>query len=278
MIKNPVLGAICGDMIGVPYEWYCHGGLQIPKNFPLWSEKSIFSDDTVMTLAIAKWLLDRPLNSNNLVKIMLDLAKKYPDRGYGGMFRKWLREKHPQPYNSFGNGSAMRVAPVGCAFYTEEATILAAEMSASVSHNHPEGVKGAQAVAALINFYLKESNQKFKGVFWAEQLINEFAPDYNINRTPKEIITSGYEFDSTCQGSVPEAICCFLNSSSYEETIRNAVSLRGDADTQAAIAGSIAAAYWGIPKEIAEEGLDRLPSDLLHILEDFSEKYNLDLN
>ena len=127
LIKNPVLGAICGDMIGVPYEWYCRKGLTINKDFKLWTDDSRFSDDSVMTIAIAEWLLDRPLNSDNLVKIMQKWGKCYPNAGYGGMFRKWLKEKNPQPYNSYGNGSAMRVSPVGCAFNTEETTLIIAE-------------------------------------------------------------------------------------------------------------------------------------------------------
>lgn len=274
LIKNPVLGAICGDMIGFPYELYCKKGLNINKDFKLWTGDSKFSDDTVMTLAVAKWLLDRPLNTNNLIKIMQDLGKKYPNAGYGGMFGKWLKEENPQPYNSFGNGSAMRVSPVGCAFRTLETTLVIAEESASVSHNHPEGIKGSKTIAWLIHdirtrgpidqiFIKRDFKEKFLG--------------YNIDRTPEEIRKSGYKFDSTCQGSIPEAICCFLKSNSYEETVRNAVWLRGDADTQAAIAGSIAAAYWGIPKDIAEEGLDRLPDDLYNILEEFSESYDLEL-
>lgn len=277
LIKNPVLGAICGDMIGVPYEWYCKQGLNINKDFKLWTEDSRFSDDTVMTLALAKWLLDRPLNTNNLVKIMQDLGRKYPNAGYGGVFREWLKEEYPKPYNSYGNGSAMRVSPIGCAFHTEETTLIVAEESASVSHNHPEGIKGAKIIAHTL-WFIKDMIDLF-GAKPKLETIKEFIYNYNYNldRTPEEIRNSGYKFDSTCQGSVPEAICCFLNSNSYEETIRNAVWLRGDADTQAAIAGSIAAAYWGIPRDIVDEGLNRLPSDLLNILEDFSNMYNLDI-
>lgn len=272
LIKNPVLGAICGDMIGVPYEWYCRKKLQINKDFKLWTDDSRFSDDTVMTLAVAKWLLERPLNTNNLVKIMQDLGKEYPNAGYGGMFKKWLRDNNPQPYNSFGNGSAMRISPVGCAFNTLEATLTIAEESASVSHNHPEGIKGAKAVAECI---WSASRQSFPQINLKTDITDRYK--YDISRTPEEIKKSGYKFNSTCQGSVPEAICCFLNSNSYEDTVRNAVWLRGDADTQAAIAGSIAAAYWGIPKDIANEGLERLPNVLYEILKDFSDLYNLPL-
>lgn len=261
LYKNPVLGAIAGDMIGVPYEWYCKQGLQIPEDFKLWTKDSHFSDDTVMTIAVAEWLL----NKGNLTKIMQKWGRIYRNAGYGYLFGKWIDSDNPQPYGSFGNGSAMRVSPVGCAFDSLQSTLIVAEESASVSHNHPEGVKGAQCVAEAIWYALRD--EKFISSTY----------NYDISRTPEEIIKSGYKFDSTCQESVPEAICCFLNSHSYEETIRNAIMLRGDADTQAAIAGSIAAAYWGIPRDIADEALDRLPSDLLHILENFSKMYNLAL-
>lgn len=278
VIKNPVLGAIIGDMVGAPYEFIKN---RADKNFPFWSKWSRFSDDTVMTIAIAEWLLGNSLDNDTLIKIMQKWGRKYPDAGYGGMFRKWLKTENPQPYGSFGNGSAMRVSPVGCAFKTEETTLIIAKQSASVSHNHAEGIKGAKTVAWSIWYFLKgvsdvsEVNSlKLYSQIFKEKFCHF---DYNINRTPEEIVKSGYKFDSTCQGSVPEAICCFLNSNSYEETVRNAIYINGDCDTQAAIAGSIAAAYWGIPKNIADEGIERLPDDLYDILERFSEKYNLDL-
>lgn len=271
LIKNPVLGAICGDMIGVPYE-FLRRGVTIPRDFPLWNNNSTFSDDTVMTLAVAKWLLDRPLISSDLINCMQVLGRKYRDRGYGGNFRQWLDSNNPQPYGSWGNGSAMRVAPVGCAFYTEETTLAIAAISAGVSHNHLEGIKGAQFIAGSIWAIL---HKKYLDSDYTE---GTAFYDYDLTRTPQEIRDSGYKFEVSCQKSVPEAVCCFLCSNSYEETIREAILLRGDTDTQAAIAGSLAAAYWGIPKEIADEGLDRLPSDLLHILESFSKMYNLELN
>lgn len=274
-VRNPVLGAICGDMIGVPYE-FLRKGAMIEKDFPLWIDDSTFSDDTVMSLAVAKWLLERPLNTNNLIKCMQELGQKYRNRGYGGNFGSWLDTPNPQPYNSWGNGSAMRVAPVGCAFNTEETTMIIAQESASVSHNHPEGIKGAQTIAWFIY------NIRTRGPVDIQYIIDSYydtfvSDNYNILRTPEEIRNSGYKFDVSCQGSVPEAICCFLNSNSYEQTIREAILLRGDADTQAAMAGSIAAAYWGIPREIADECLDRLPDDMYDILEKFSEMYDLAL-
>lgn len=268
LYKNPVLGAIAGDMIGVPYEFRKN---KAEENFPLWSEHSHFSDDTVMTIAVAEWLLYPPYNTYNLVSIMQKWGRKYRSTGYGHLFGQWIDSDNPQPYNSFGNGSAMRVSPVGCAFHTNETTILIAKQSASVSHNHPEGIKGAQCVAYSIWACDYEKDPKHK-IKWYSELI-----EYNVSRTPEEIIKSGYKFDSTCQGSVPEAICCFLYSNSYEETVRNAIMLHGDTDTQAAIASSIAAAYWGVPQDIRDECLDRLPNDMYDILEKFSEKYNLPL-
>lgn len=267
LIKNPVLGAICGDMIGVPYE-FLRRGVAIEKDFPLWSDDSHFSDDSAMTLAVAKWLLEPPFTSENLVKIMQEIGNKYPNVGYGGNFSQWLKTENPKPYGSYGNGSAMRVSPVGCAFSTLETTLDVAERSASVSHNHPEGIKGAQVIASMI-FKLRYDMDGYG-------LGNEYGHDYWM-KTPQQIRDSGYTFKVSCQESVPEAICCYAHSHSYEEAIREAILLRGDTDTQACIAGSLAAIYWGIPRDIAEEGLDRLPSDLLHILEDFSKMYNLDL-
>lgn len=272
-IKNPVLGAICGDMIGVPYEWYCKHNQQIPENFPLWTDKSHFSDDTVMTIAVAEWLLNLPLNTDKLVKLMQKWGRNYRHAGYGHMFGKWLDSDNPQPYGSFGNGSAMRVSPVGCAFRTLETTLVIAGESAIVSHNHPEGIKGAQCVAEAIWYLWKNPTVNINA--FRISLENIF--NYNLSKTPEEIIKSGYRFNSTCQGSVPEAICCFVNSHSYEETIRNAIMLRGDTDTQACIAGSLAAAYWGIPQDIHDECLERLPDDMFDILEHFSEMYNLPL-
>lgn len=266
LIKNPVLGAICGDIIGSIYEWYCHRHLSIDKNFKLFTDDSRFTDDTVMTLAVANWLL-----GNDLIESMKELGHLYPDAGYGGMFRKWLRERNPQPYNSFGNGSAMRVSPVGCISKDRQIVLQKAEESAVVSHNHPEGIKGAKIIADIIWFIKNNPNCNLNEIrVFCEPY------DYNLNRTPWDIKKSHYKFDSTCQGSVPEAICCFLDSKSYEETVRNAVWLRGDADTQAAIAGSLAAAYWGVPSNIAYEALERLSDKLYDIYQDFSDKYNLD--
>lgn len=273
LLKNPVIGAICGDIIGVPYEWYCKRGLQVPKDFKLITEDSKFSDDSVMTIAVADWLLGvPPFNTDELVKCMQTWGRKYSNSGYGPLFRKWLFEDNPQPYGSYGNGSAMRVSPVGCVAQTYEEVRNLAKMSASVSHNHPEGIKGAQCVAEMIWNNLHKHNNRETEI----AIPTEYYPTESLTKTPEQIIKSGYRFNSTCQGSVPEAICCFLHSNSYEETIRNAIMLRGDADTQAAIAGSIAAAYWGVPRDIAEDCLELITDEMFYILEAFSLEYGLD--
>ena len=279
MTYNPVLGAIIGDMIGVPYEFLRHG-VAVSPDFPLWSDKSTFSDDTVMTLAVAKWLTedDGSYSVQSLIDCMVTLGRKYRNKGYGSNFGAWLDSKYPQPYNSWGNGSAMRVSPCGCVLDSLEGTLDLAEKSASVSHNHLEGIKGAKAIASSIWMILRdrpyidiEAEKKALKLY-----LNKEFPSYNLDRTPKDIVDSGYKFEVSCQKSVPEAICCFLNSSSYEDAIRKAILLRGDTDTQAAMAGSIAAAYWGIPDDIVEEALVRLPSDLYAILVKFSRKFNLE--
>lgn len=272
MIKNPVLGTIAGDMIGVPYEFLRHG-VAVSPEFSLWSDNSTFSDDSVMTLAVAKWLTESDSFSvQDLIDCMITLGRKYRNRGYGGNFGAWLDSKYPQPYNSWGNGSAMRVSPCACAVDSLSGTLALAEKSASVSHNHPEGIKGAQALATFIFMTLIGDSKEAVKV-----KVKNLFPDYNLNRTPQQIMDDGYKFEVSCQKSVPEAICCFLNSDSYEETIRKAILLRGDTDTQAAMAGGIAAAAWGVPEDIAEEAKSRLPQDLYVILSKFSKKYNLPL-
>ena len=275
MVKNPVLGAIAGDMIGVPFEFLRHG-VNIAPDFPLWSDKSTFSDDSVMTLAVAKWLTenDGSYSVQALIDCMVTLGRKYRNRGYGGNFGAWLDSKYPQPYNSWGNGSAMRVSPCACTLDSLGGTLNLAEKSAAVSHNHPQGIEGAQALATCI-FEARIIDNEFDIKKVIRNCMHSF--DYNVERTPQQIRDAGYKFEVSCQKSVPEAICCFLNSSSYEETIREAILLRGDTDTQACMAGAIAAACWGIPDDIAEEALTRLTSDLYAILVKFSKKYNLPL-
>lgn len=256
MNKTLLLGAIAGDVIGSVYE----ANPTKELDFKLFRSHSIFTDDTVLTLAVADWLLSK----GELTDTLQRYGQKYAYAGYGGSFRKWMMSPHPQPYNSWGNGSAMRVSPVGWFFETLQETLAAAKKSAEVTHNHPEGIKGAQAVAACI--YLARtgtSKQEIK-----EYIMETFG--YDLNRTYDEIHPA-YRFDVSCQGSVPEAIIAFLDSTDFESTIRMAVALGGDSDTQACIAGSIAEAFYGgAPEPIAAEALKRLPKELANTLMRFS--------
>ena len=252
-------GAIAGDIIGSVYEWHTTKN----TDFYLFTLSSKFTDDTVMTVANADWLL----TGDSLLGVMQDYGNRYPHAGYGGMFRSWLREDEPKPYNSFGNGSAMRVSPVGWAFDTLEETLEAAKQSAEITHNHPEGIKGAQATSACI-FMARTGKSKQKIKEYIEQTFG-----YNLNRTCDEIRPT-YDFDVTCQGSVPESIIAFLESTDFENAIRLAVSLGGDADTMGAITGGIAEAYYGgVPEHIRKEVLKRLPNEFIDVMQKFYQKF-----
>ena len=252
-------GAIAGDIIGSVYEFR-----PLKKvDFPLFIDYSKFTDDTVMTVANADWLL----TGDSLLGVMQDYGNRYPHAGYGGMFRSWLREDEPKPYNSFGNGSAMRVSPAGWAFDTLEETLEAAKQSAEVTHNHPEGIKGAQAIAACI-FLARTRKSKQEIKEYIEQTFG-----YNLSRTCDEIRPDDH-FDVTCQGSIPESIIAFLESTDFESAIRLAVSLGGDADTMGAITGGIAEAYYGgVPENIRKEVLKRLPNEFFEVLRKFYLKF-----
>ena len=258
--NNMLYGTIFGDIAGSTYEF------RACKNYKFTTvpEKSHFTDDTVMTLAIASWLMKDPDDMEVLIKEMQFFGNRYPKAGYGGMFRKWLIAEDPKPYNSFGNGSAMRVSPVGWIEEDLELTEEKAKWSAWVTHNHPEGIKGAQAVAAAI---WMARNGKTK-----EEIKNYITEKYgyNLNRTIQEIKDSGYKFDVSCQGSVPESIIAFLESENFEDCIKKAIYLGGDADTQAAIAGSIAEAFYGFPEELKEIVESKLDSYLLSVLKAFN--------
>lgn len=257
-------GAIFGDMAGSTYEWHPVKN----KKFETFPIKSHFTDDTVMTLAVASWLSSTNRTSDALVKSMQYFGSLYPHAGYGRNFYNWLRDENPQPYYSWGNGSAMRVSPCGWVAKTFHEAETLAEESAKVTHSHPEGIKGAQAVASAI--YLAKIGS-------SKELIKDYietAYSYNLSRTIEEIKSLGYKFDVSCQGSVPEAIIAFLESNSFEEAIRLAIYLGGDADTQAAIAGSIAEAFYGIPTSFVESLEKRLDKTLLDVLNQFNNKYN----
>ena len=252
-------GAVAGDIIGSVYEFQPYK----KTDFALFSRSSKFTDDTVMTLANADWLL----TGDSLQKIMKDYGNRYPFAGYGGMFRRWLWTSDSQPYNSFGNGSAMRVSPVGWAFDTLVETLEAAKQSAEVTHNHPEGIKGAQATAACI-FMARTGKSKQEIKEYVERTFG-----YNLSRTCDDIRPT-YRFNETCQDTVPESIIAFLDSSDYENAIRLAVSLGGDADTMGAITGGIAEAYYGgVPGHIKQEVLKRLPDEFIDVTQKFYHKF-----
>ena len=254
-----MLGALVGDIIGSVYEF----NNTKTTDFQLFKAHSRFTDDSVMTLAVAKWLLeDEAHTSKHLVRCMQELGQKHPHAGYGGTFVRWLFTEDPQPYNSWGNGSGMRVSPVGLYAKTLDEALSLAEITASVSHNHPEGVKGAQAIAASV-FLCKHGKSKQEIKDYIEE-----AFDYNLNRTIAEI-RPGYDFDVSCQGSVPEAIIAFMEGNSFEEVIRLAVSLGGDSDTIGAMAGAIAACMYPIPEEIAKQCDAILTEDLKEIKDQF---------
>ena len=254
-------GTIFGDIAGSTYEF------RACKNYKFTTvpEKSHFTDDTTMTLAVASWLMEDPNSLEVLVKEMQFFGNRYPKAGYGGMFRKWLIAEYPKPYNSFGNGSAMRVSPCAWVVNSLEEAELLAKMSALPTHNHPEGIKGAQAVAAAI-YLAKISTPKEDIKEYIERTYG-----YSLSRTIQEIKDSGYDFDSTCQGSVPESIIAFLESDDFEDCIRKAIWLGGDADTQAAIAGSIAEAYYGrVPEQFIGVVEKKLDAYLLSVLNKFN--------
>ena len=254
-----MLGALVGDIIGSTYEWYNTKR----TDFELFEKGCRFTDDSVMTLAVAKWLTeDKEHSKKGLIKCMQSLGQEHPDAGYGGHFYSWLFTENPQPYNSWGNGAGMRVSPVGLYAITLEEALELAEITASVSHNHPEGVKGAQAIAASV-FLCKEGRSKQKIKEYVEQTFG-----YNLHRTIAEI-RPRYGFDVSCQGSVPEAIIAFLEGNSFDEVIRLAISLGGDSDTIGCMAGAIAACRYPIPDDIAERCDSLLTEDLRDIKDRF---------
>lgn len=256
-----MIGAIAGDIIGSIYESHC---LKTTE-FALFSTYSTFTDDSVLTVAVA----DCILNGKDYATTFKQYAQKYPYAGFGGMFLKWVKSDSLEPYNSFGNGSAMRVSPVGFALDTMEDVLAEAKRSAEVTHNHPEGIKGAQAVASAV-FLARKKEGKSK--------IKDYIEDsfgYNLHQTLEEI-RPYYYFDMTCEGSVPQAIIAFLESDSYEDAVRKAISLGGDSDTIACMTGGIAQAYYqSIPDYIIKEVKNRLDLQLLEVIEQFNMKHRL---
>jgi len=263
-------GAILGDIIGSPYEFDMGDKT---KDFPLFSKRSEFTDDSVMTVAVAEAFMDALCETaepsddtirENLICQMQRYGKHYPHAGYGARFSWWLTTKNPAPYNSFGNGSAMRVSSVAWLFNSIESVRHAARLSAEVTHNHPEGIKGAEATASAI--YLARTGHSKDEI--RQYIEDEF--DYVLNRTCDEI-RPDYRHVESCMETVPEAITAFLEGENFEDVIRTAVSLGGDCDTLTAIAGSIAEGFYGIPKELKTECVNRLTDDLRSVLQRYND-------
>ena len=251
-----IIGAIAGDIIGSIYEWNNVKTI----NFDLFRNKSGFTDDSVLTLAT----MDAILKKKSYSEIYQLFGRNYPNRGYGGHFSSWIYSENPKPYNSWGNGSAMRVSPIGWYGNSINEVMAEAQKSAEVTHNHPEGIKGAQSTAVAV--YMARTGRKKDEI--KNFIIDTF--QYNLDRKIDDI-RPNYDFDVSCQGSVPEAIIAFLESSDFENAIRLAISLGGDSDTIACITGGIAEAYYQtIPDYIVEKIQNILPNELIKIVEDFS--------
>ena len=265
-----MIGALLGDVVGSIYEF---DNIKT-KEFELFDKECFFTDDSVMTIAIAEALMqNESINENNieefkenLITVMHEIGIKYPDCGYGGHFLVWILRNKREPYNSYGNGSAMRVSSVGWYAKTLEEAELIAKATAEVSHNHPEGVKGAVATAGAV--FLARTGATMEDI---RKYISQY---YTIDFTIDEIRPI-YDYDITCQGTVPQAMEAFFESDSFEDAIRNAISIGGDSDTLAAITGAVAEAYYGIPEDLKETALSYLDDRLLNIVERFEDSFLL---
>lgn len=275
-----MLGAIIGDIVGSVYEW---NNIKT-KDFPLFKDECFFTDDTVMTCAVAEAIMNGG-KRDDFISAMKKYGRMYPDAGYGGRFGVWLSLDESEPYNSFGNGSAMRVSPCAwvdsCNFAPENDPWPTrgrelAKLSSEVTHNHPEGVKGALATTDAILMCRCYFNSKDKTPDEIKKIIREHIEreyGYNLSQSLDEI-RPGYGFNETCQGSVPQAIIAFLESTGFEDAVRNAISLGGDSDTIAAITASIAQAAYGIPEDIAQKALSFLDAPLLDVFNRWNEFIN----
>ena len=262
-------GAIFGDIIGSAYEF----NNTHDYNFELLRPESDFTDDSVMTFAVARALIQSRGRSDEeiketLIDSMKDLGQRYPDAGYGGMFYRWVLGNDRRPYNSFGNGSAMRVSSAGWLYETLGETLHVARLSAEVTHNHPEGIKGAQATAAAV--FLARTGKSKKEI--RDYITEEFG--YDLDKTLDDIVSKGHG-EEICQVSVPQALVCFLLSDSFIDTIRRSVSIGGDSDTIACIAGGIAEAFYGMDDEYQEIVCDRIDDTLEEILSLF-DRYRIE--
>lgn len=256
-----MLGAIIGDIVGSPYEF---ANTSNPR-FPLFSKRSSFTDDTICTVAVA----DALVRGTDFGETLREWCLRYPNPmgSYGGSFNAWLHSENPQPYNSFGNGAAMRVSPVGWAFNSEAETLRAALASAAPTHNHVEGLIGASVVARAIYLLRTMNRPSFRnGEVFA--LVAASYGEYSTQRLPAHGV-----FDETCQGCVPLAFHICRQSDGFEEAIRKAVIWGGDSDTLAAIVGSLAEARWGIPAEIREKALSMLPAEMVDVILKFKSKF-----
>ncbi len=257
-------GAVLGDIIGSPYEFDMGNK---SKDFPLFVRRSEFTDDSVMTIAVAEALMEGlsdPDDERTKVRIVSSMQKwgrRYPDAGYGARFIHWLYAIKPEPYGSYGNGSAMRVSSAGWLYDTLEQTEHMAELTAQVTHDHPEGIRGAVVTAGII--YLSRNGA-------SKEDIRAYAQEkgYDLSRTCDEI-RPGYHHVESCQETVPEAVTAFLEGTDFEDVIRTAVSLGGDCDTLTCIAGSMAEAFYGVPADLKQECAKRLPKDMLEVLQRF---------
>ncbi len=256
-----MIGAIIGDIVGSRFEFTDHSG----KDFPLFVSGCRFTDDSLMTLAVAKSLYlckgDYSVLAKITIQTMKDIAKPYPLIGWGEKFYKWLTER-TVPYNSMGNGAGMRISPVGWVADSEEEVKTLSKIVTEISHNHPEGIKGAEAVAMAV--YLARTG---RDKAYIRKRMGEYYPQLNDEKFSIKNIMGYYGYDSlgkwiTCEGSIPQAIVAFLDGESFEDVIRNAVGIGGDSDTIGAMAGSIAEAYYGVPTELEEKALSYLPDDL----------------
>ncbi len=256
-----MIGAIAGDIIGSVYEW---DNIKT-KDFDLFSPKCFFTDDTVLTIALA----DSMLTGASYVENLRKFYRWYPGRGYGGSFHSWARSSNPMPYNSWGNGAAMRISPVGFAYNDIDTVLQKASEFTEITHNHPEGIKGAQATAASI-FLAKQGRNKDEIKDYVETTFQ-----YDLSQHVDQIRPS-YEFDVSCQGTVPQAIRAFIDSTDFEDAIRTAVSLGGDTDTLACITGGIAQAFYGgVPKPIANKVCEILDARLGKITKNFMDKHGV---
>jgi type I restriction enzyme M protein len=260
-----MLGAVIGDIVGSRFEWDNHRS----KNFEFFHDECFFTDDTIMSLAVAKAILECNGSYADLpertVKAMQRIGRPYPDSGYGGRFFNWMYSDNPQPYRSYGNGAAMRVSACGFAACSLEEAIELSKAVTEVTHNHPEGIKGAEATAVAV--YMARTGSSILDI---QDYINKhyYKIDFKLDD-----IRDTYEFNETCQDTVPQALEAFFESTDFEDAIRNAISIGGDSDTLAAITGGIAEAYYGIQADIRAAALEYLDGEMYKLLTEFEEKY-----